>query len=224
MFASYLSIYLIFLIFISVIVSLLVLRLHIPNPKIVIPLIIAAILAPAVLGYFYVTYFTAIPEVVVPNLRGYPIAEALDKLKESGLDGRFSGTVFDSNVPEGSVVSHRPEADRRVKQGRIVKLLTSSGKRLVQVPNLLGRPAEQATAVLAAKGLQLGRVDYSPVPGMETGIILSQAPLPAIEVDAGSSVNLTVSQSVEGQEEKDKDEDKEQEAKDKEDKGGFWFW
>ncbi len=221
MFASYLSIYLVFLIVISVLVGFLVLRLNIPQPKLVIPLIIAAILAPAVLGYYYMTYFTAIPEVIVPNLRGYPIGGALDKLKELGLEGRFSGTVFDSKVPEGSVVSHRPEAGQRVKMGRTIKLLTSSGSRLVQVPNLLGRPAEQATAVLAAKGLQLGRVDYSPVPGMETGIILSQAPLPAVEVESGASVNLTISMSAEAEAE---DEEQEEKAEGEEEKGGFWFW
>jgi serine/threonine-protein kinase len=155
---------------------------------------------------------------------------ALERLEELGLKGKFAGSLFNMRYPEGSVISQQPEGGRRVKVGRLIDLLTSSGKRSVKVPNLLGRLVVQAEAVLAAKGLRVGEVNSDYVPELEPGMILSQNPLPGDELDAGSLVSITISATEEpvvsaeavAEEERiqleGEDEDKDDEG------GGFWPW
>lgn len=197
MLVNYLSLYLVFIIVFSILISLIFLRLKFPVPHIIIPIIIIIVLLPAVIGYFYVTYFASIPEVTVPDLTGMSLAKAFERLESLELRGRHAGSVFDMKLPEGHVVSQRPEGGRRVKVGRVVNLLTSSGKRRVMVPNLLGRSAVQAEAVLAAKGLLLGELSEDFVPELDPGIILTQTPLPGEEVDVGSYISITVSTTKE---------------------------
>ncbi|KPJ67605.1 hypothetical protein AMJ44_07230 [candidate division WOR-1 bacterium DG_54_3] len=221
MLITYLSFYLIFIILVSILIGLLVMKLNLPKPQLVIPLIMAIILSPLIIGYFYVTYFNSIPETVVPDLTGLPLEEAFEKLEALDLKGSFAGTIFDMKFPEGSVVSQRPEGGRRVKVGRVIRLLTSSGKRKVMVPNLLGRPAVQAEAVLAAKGLLLGESEQDFVPELDPGIILTQNPLPGEEVDSGSYVNITISTTEEPE---IMIKVIEEEAGEEKEEGGFRLW
>ena len=220
MLITYISFYLIFIILVSIVISLLVWKLNIPKPHVFISITMAIILSPLILGYLYTAYFTSIPEATVPDLIGMPLDKANEELGALKLKGRFAGTVFNMKHAEGSVVRQRPEGGRRVKVGRVVRLVTSSGRRRVTVPNLLGRPAVQAEAVLAAKGLHLAKVERDFVSELDPGIILVQSPLPGNEVSVGSYVNITVSTTEEFFMETETSE----EAKDKEDEGGLKFW
>lgn len=224
---TYITGYLIFIILVSIIVSLLVFRLNIPKPHVFVSIAIAIILSPMVIGYLYAAYFSSIPEVTVPELAGMPLEKALEELDSRKLKGKFAGTVFDMKYPEGSVVTQRPEGGRRVKMGRVVRLVTSSGKRRVNVPNLLGRPLLQAQAVLAAKGLQLGKTEQDFVSELDPGIILVQTPLPGEEVAAGSYVNITISMTEETELAAEGTDEAEGEGGGKgegEEEGGFKFW
>jgi serine/threonine-protein kinase len=224
MLISYLSFYLIFVIIFSVLLSLIVLKFRIFSPHIIIPIIVTVLLLPGLIGYLYFVYFTSIPEVVVPDLKGKALEAAFEELEALGLEGEHAGNVFDMRLPEGHVVSQRPEGGRMVKAGRAVSLLTSSGKRKVLVPNLLGRPAVQAEAVLAAKGLTLGAIEENYVPELDSGIILTQSPLPGEEVNVGTFVSLTISTTKELVIiTKVSSEEEEEERKEE---GGFklWWW
>ncbi len=193
MLIKFFSIYLLSIIIFSLIFILIVLRLKLVLPQIVIPMIIFIILLPVPIGYLYYVYVDSLPELTMPDLTGLKFERAVEKLQEGHLEGRHVGEVFDMKYPEGYVVSQRPEAGRKVKIGRIVNLLTSSGKRRVNVPNLLGRPEVQAEAVLAAEGLILGEIGRDYAPELDAGIVLSQSPLPGEEVDLGASVSITIS-------------------------------
>lgn len=215
MLINYIGAYLVFIILVSIVVTYLVWRLNFREPIKLVAIIMAIILSPLVLGYLYIAYFSPIPETTVPHLAGMPLEEALEELESLGLKGRFTGTVFDMKYPEGSVVTQRPEAGRRVKEGRVIRLVTSSGRRKVIIPNLLGRPLLQAKAVLAAKGLNLGEVKEDFMPELDPSIILFQSPLPGEEKTADSYVDITVSTTVEPV------PTGEAEA---EEEGGFRFW
>jgi serine/threonine-protein kinase len=193
---GYLTYYLFFVIAVSVLLSLIILISKKFSLRWLI--VLGGILTlPLIVGYIYATYFTTIPEVDVPDLTGLELEEAIVKLESIKLKGKYAGSVFDMKFAEGKVVSHLPEQGRTVKVGRTVNLITSSGKQKVIVPNLLGRPAIQARAVLAAKGLRLGRMREEVVPEIDPGIILTQLPLPGEEVNMGTWVTLTVSESPE---------------------------
>lgn len=197
MFVSYFSSYLIFVIVVSVLLSIAFTRMKLSSLRIVLPMVATVLLVPLLFGYIYITYFTLIPEVVVPDLTGKTVEVALDELAEHKLRGRHAGAVFNMKLPEGRIVSQSPEIGKMVKIGRMINLITSSGKQKIFVPNLLGRPAIQAEVVLAAKGLRLGRIAREVVPEIDSGIILTQSPLPGEEVDVSSFVHITVTVSPE---------------------------
>ena len=181
------------------------------------------IILPAIGGYFYTTYFAYLPEVSVPDLRGKTIVEAENILTQINLKAVNAGSVFDDQMPVGLVVSQRPEINRKVKIGRVISIFTSSGKRKVIVPNLLGRPLDQATEVLSNTGLNLGNVVLDYVADMDPGMVLSQDPLPGASAEAGSVVEIAVSTN----EAIDNFviEDTQQPQPDKPvKKGGFWPW
>jgi len=197
MLIEYFTYYLIFVIVFSILISLVIFRFKFPSPHIIIPIIIAVVLLPGVIGYIYFTYFTGIPEVVVPDLTGKRLNTALMELNSLKLEGRKAGSVFDLRYAEGRVVSQQPEIGRMVKVGRTINLIVSSGKRKVVVPNLLGRPEVQARAVLAAKGLLLGNIGTEYAVDLEPGIVLAQSPLPGDQVNVNSYVSVTISTSQE---------------------------
>ena len=193
----YLSIYLIFVIAVTLIISLMVLKLKLPSPRLIVALILLFILSPLIVGYFYLSYFDSLPEVVVPDVSGMTFEAAKEKIESLGLQARPAGEVYDARHPEGRVASQRPEAGRKVKAGRTVNLMVSSGQRKVATPSLLGRNLSQADAVLSASGLQLGEVRSEQNQEAEEGTILAQEPLPGEEAVAGSRADLLVSTTLE---------------------------
>ncbi|MFA5113328.1 MAG: PASTA domain-containing protein [Candidatus Margulisiibacteriota bacterium] len=197
MLTTYLVLYLLFVIAASLAVSLIVLRLKLPSPRLVIGLLTLFIVSPLVIGYFYLMYFNSLPETVTPDVTGLPLVAAQARLEEIGLKARDAGQVYESKQPEGTVVSQRPEPGRHVKVGRVVNLMISGGKRKVPVPNLIGRPLAQSDELLLAAELQLGDIRFERMDGVAEGTILAQEPMAGEETGAGGSVDLLVATSGE---------------------------
>jgi len=197
MITTYLSLYLFFVIGVALLIGLVILRSKLSSLRLIVILITVFVLLPSIAGYFYIAYFDSLPEVVVPDLTGMKFENAKEKLDAIDLQARMAGSVYEMKYPEGCVVSQRPEAGRRVKVGRMVNLIVSSGVRKVVVPNLLGRPVTQADAVLSAVGLQLGEVRQENNPDVSEGAIIAQEPLPGEETGTGQVVDLLVSTTAE---------------------------
>jgi beta-lactam-binding protein with PASTA domain len=207
MLVSYLVSYLIFVMIVSALISIVLIKVKLSLMRTIVPIIAAIFILPLLAGYVYLSYFVSIPEVVVPDLTGIKVDNVYEKLNELELQGQHAGSVFNMSKPEGQIVSQNPASGRKVKAGRTIYFITSSGRQKVFVPNLLGRPAVQAEAVLIAKGLRLGRKREEIVPEMDPGIILSQSPLPGEEVSISTYVVITVSATPES-----------------DDEGGFKLW
>jgi len=203
MITSYLTLYLLFIILASLVISLLVLRLGLPSPQLIIILVLLFIVSPLAIGYFYFSYFDSLPEIAVPDVRGMDFESARSKLEESDLNARLAGSIYQTKYREGIIASQRPEAGRRVKVGRMVNLMISSGKRKVPAPNLLGRPVSQAEAVLSAAQLMVGEVKRERNLDAPDGTVLAQEPLPGEEAEVGGTVDLLVSTTGEVRSEDD---------------------
>lgn len=187
-----LAFYFIFVIIILAIVTYLVFKLPIHSPIALIFILAIVITSPVVLSYLYVTYFAPLPEVVVPDLSWMTREEAKTKLDEIGLKARIAERAYERRVPEGSIVSQRPEAGKRVKVGRVINLKVSIGKRKVIVPNLVGRPFSQVEIVLEESGLKIGSQNEEDSEQYQTGVVCRQYPLPDEEVNIGSYVDVYI--------------------------------
>jgi beta-lactam-binding protein with PASTA domain len=193
MISGYLSLYLGFVIVVSLIVGLLVLRLRLPSPRLIITLLIIFIVSPLIVGYLYLVYFDSLPEVTVPDVTGVAFEVAKERLADDSLRAREAGNIFEAKYPEGFVVSQRPEAGRNVKVGRIINLMINSASSKVPVPDLLGKPFSQVGAILQAADLRQGDVRWESNPGLAEGTVIAQEPLPGEEAVTGSRVDLLVS-------------------------------
>lgn len=197
MITGYLSLYLSFVIVISLIIGVLVVRLKLPSPRFIIAVLVLFVVLPLFIGYFYLIYFSSLPEVVVPDVRGRPVEAAKAALTAVDLRANEAGCVYDPKFPEGFVISQRPEAGRLVKVGRVINLIVNSPGNKVPVPNLIGRPLSQAAALLSAAQFQQGEVRFEKHPDMVEGTIITQEPLPGEQAAAGSRLDLLVSTTAE---------------------------
>jgi serine/threonine-protein kinase len=170
-----------------------------PTPRNVLVLFTIFILGPMVIAYLYLSYFAALPETTVPDVRGLNFDTAKDRLENLQLHARIGGSIYEVNYPEGVIAAQRPEAGRKVKAGRIVNLMVSSGQRKVIAPNLLGRPILQIGAVLSAAELLPGEIKKEHNADAPEGTVLAQEPLPGEETEAGKQVDILISTTLEGE-------------------------
>jgi beta-lactam-binding protein with PASTA domain len=177
------------------IIGYLVTKLEVEKPHFVIVVLALIIISPIVLGYLYSTYIAPVPEVKVPNVVMLDVSEARDRLAKFGLVARVAEKAYEKNVPVGSVISHKPEAGSVVKVGRIINLKVSIGDRMINVPNLVGRPFNQIEEALSEAGLKVGGKTFEPSEQFQSGVVTAQNPLPETEVPVGSRVSVTISEN-----------------------------
>jgi beta-lactam-binding protein with PASTA domain len=144
--------------------------------------------------------FTSGDEVVVPDLTGKQPFEAIQILKEKGLQLKIHPQKRYSNkVPAERVLAQKPEAKQKIKQGRSIEVYVSLGPEKAIVPDLLGQTTRVATMTLGQRGLQQGKVLQVTKPGADQGEILAQNPAPGTELVGSRTVDLLVNSGGETQ-------------------------
>src|SRR5690606_36669015 len=96
-----------------------------------------------------------------------------------------------SEVESGLVISTSPAGGERARRGSRVKNTVSSGVEQVQVPPLVGETFKAAKQQLSAVGLEFSSSQVAN--SRPKGEVIRQSPNAGTEVDAGSTVTLTVS-------------------------------
>jgi serine/threonine protein kinase/beta-lactam-binding protein with PASTA domain len=145
--------------------------------------------------YGIVGYSTG--DIVVPDVKGKTIAEAEILLKEKKLAYDLN-EEYDSKVTPGVVIKQDPGANARVKEGRTIHLTVSKGAEPGVVPDLKNKSLAEATSLLKAAKLSVGKVTVQYKEGMEQGVVLSQSVAPNKKVSPGTLIDVVVNIS-EGQ-------------------------
>jgi serine/threonine-protein kinase len=156
-------------------------------------LVIILILALAAGAYvIYTNWDTAEAQLgVVPGVVGLTEAEAIAKIQAAGFDPDKQGVQPSADVPEGDVARQDPENGARIEKGKTVGYWVSSGEGKVSVPDVVGMSQVNAAATLAKAGLEVDTKDEVN-PDEAVGTVLRQNPEAGKEVDAGTTVTLTV--------------------------------
>ena len=131
-------------------------------------------------------------KVAVPNVVGQTVDQASLTLSQSGLKlGQETTQVSDK--PINTIIQQDPIAGAQLEQGQGVAVVISAGKAQVTVPNLVGLTSEaDARTALADAKLNLGSVSEADSDAPQ-GSVIKQSPAANTSVDAGSRVNITVS-------------------------------
>ncbi|SDS90070.1 Stk1 family PASTA domain-containing Ser/Thr kinase [Microterricola viridarii] len=91
----------------------------------------------------------------VPNVAGMGVDEATETLTQAGLEVETTDPVFDSNVPDGAVISASPQGDGPVRPGSTIVLTVSKGPDLIAIPDVVGMSLQDAIQTLKDAGFEV---------------------------------------------------------------------
>ncbi len=132
--------------------------------------------------------------VAVPDVVGKSEAEAKVALENEGFT--MSKEYSESNsVEKGKVISQSPLGATNAAKGSSVKVVVSSGKTSteVEVPDLVGKDETTAKSLLTAAGLSWSTISEENNDAVLAGLVISQTYSAGMMVEAGTSIDFTVS-------------------------------
>lgn len=136
--------------------------------------------------------------VQVPNLTNmrYQSAEkyaARNDLRIAPDPNATEKEQYSEYIPEGSIISQDPPAGSFVKTSRLVYVVVSKGKSLIEVPSLAGKQFGEAQNIIISKGLTLGGIEEQQSNADDVGIVSEQFPAAGTMVDRNTPITVTVS-------------------------------
>lgn len=131
--------------------------------------------------------------VMVPDLSGKSVADALNLLGPSRLGLAKEGEQYDKRYPAGTIVRQTPRSGMMAREGRIVRITLSQGGETLFIPDLLGQPLRNAQTALQNVGLSLGEMERRPSLRFEKNQVMSTDPPAGTVVSKNVLVSLVVS-------------------------------
>ncbi|QAT43189.1 Stk1 family PASTA domain-containing Ser/Thr kinase [Aminipila luticellarii] len=155
-------------------------------------IVIALICAIPVSGLIYHLISSSGGEITVPDLSGKTVTEATEELEKLGLNLEEGDKVYDSEYDEGQIVSQDPDADSKVKKGKVVTVSISKGAKEGTVPNIVGKSYDDAVYLIKKYGYEVGDVTIGES-DLPKDTVITQTPEAGDEVKPGRSIDFVVS-------------------------------
>jgi beta-lactam-binding protein with PASTA domain len=131
----------------------------------------------------------------LPNVVGLAQRDAIARLQAAGF--RVDSYPADSSRPRGTVISQRPEGGKRASPSSRIRIDVSlgSGERpLRTIPDVVGRPENEAKQMLVELGFTVRSVDRPAADSSQRGVVLAQSPAAGGRASAGSQIVLSIGQ------------------------------
>ncbi|MBN2407547.1 MAG: PASTA domain-containing protein [Elusimicrobia bacterium] len=132
-------------------------------------------------------------EVVVPDIVGMTINDALTLLSEKGLSLEKVAEKYDVDIPAGSIISQSPPPGLTIREGKAIESVISSGGKVVFVPEIEQKSLRQAELLLRQAGLAIGEQTRTYSSSVKRDYIVSQEPPAGEVVEKNTYVNIVVS-------------------------------
>ena len=138
-------------------------------------------------------------KVTMIDVRGMTYDDAKDALNKVGLGIFKNGTQSSDDYAEGEIVSQDVEKGEKVDKNTTVKVVISSGKGSVPVPDVSGKSSDDATSKLEAEGFKVS-TDYKYSDTVAQGKVVEPAPSAGTSAQKGETVTIYLSRGPEGTE------------------------
>ena len=138
-------------------------------------------------------------KVTMIDVRGMTYDDAKDALNKVGLGIFKNGTQSSDDYAEGEIVSQDVEKGEKVDKNTTVKVVISSGKGSVPVPDVSGKSSDDATSKLEAEGFKVS-TDYKYSDTVAQGKVVETAPSAGTSAQKGETVTIYLSREPEGTE------------------------
>jgi serine/threonine-protein kinase len=129
----------------------------------------------------------------VPDVVGLQDTEAVAKLQEAGFIPVPGGSKFDSKAPLGQVLSQSPKAGSQQRKGSQVTYVTSKGKQMGTIPDVVGMSKSDAIAAIEGAGFKASSsTAYST--RFKSGDVISQDPSGGGQYATKTTVQIVVTE------------------------------
>ncbi|MFC2101630.1 PASTA domain-containing protein [Bacteroidota bacterium] len=134
--------------------------------------------------------------IPVPDIRGKLIEEVVQSSLYTDFRFIVLDSVFDQELPPGTIIYQDPWVDTRVKQNRqIYVTISSSTPDKVSMPDLKFLTLRQAESMLESYGLKVGNLFYTPAfdaDAVQQQLYNDQPIEPGERIYKGSVIDLVV--------------------------------
>jgi serine/threonine-protein kinase len=130
--------------------------------------------------------------VTMPDIRGMSETGAATQLKGLELEVEVARQRAHPTIPEGMILDQDPSPESRIRGGRTVMVITSSGPPAGTLPNLTGLSLRQAEITLQRERFKLGRVLQLRRRGVTQTVVDFQNPVAGTQLYKGGVVDLVV--------------------------------
>ena len=131
--------------------------------------------------------------VYVPAFSGQTQADASAQCERLRLRCSVLATQPSDRYPKDVVMSQQPPAGSRVREGRQISLIVSSGVTIFPMPDLRFESLRNASLDLNRLKLQLEKTTYAANDDVPRDHVIGQDPPPLSSVRQGSTITLTLS-------------------------------
>lgn len=134
-------------------------------------------------------------EIKIPELIGKYAIEAAVILADIGLKEGEVTQEYSSTESSGQIIDQYPKAETSAEVDDRVDYVVSKGPEItyVTMPKLVGLDAENAKLKIVQNGLSVGQTTEENSDDIEAGIVMKQSVPSGQDVEAGSSIWMTVS-------------------------------
>lgn len=126
--------------------------------------------------------------VSVPNVVGDSVDSARSQVEEFDLQLSQGDQEYDNKVPAGAIISQSPASGALVAPGSTISVVVSLGPPLVEVPDVVDMPLEQAIAELKDAGFKYKTFDLFGVSPLNR--VATQDPGGGTQAPKGSVIEL----------------------------------
>ena len=153
-------------------------------------LVIVPIILCAVIYIYYLSSTQSSQTILTPDVVGLSLPDAKNRLKRASLKGVNVDTRFHPTIPEGHVVEMKPQANRKVKENREIRLFISKGAYVVDIDNFIGMNIDDVLKTVDEKELALNIIDEQYSLFYDKGTVISQT------LDTQESMSLNTSLGI----------------------------
>ena len=143
--------------------------------------------------YLTMAYVIRGKQVIVPNIKGFPVEEARKISVSKGLYLKAGTESFSESIPDGCVMAQDPIEGAYVKAGRTLYVTVSRGLKMVTVPDIREQNARQSKILLSQSGLNLGITSRITTRDIPEGFVIAQNPPANSLIKRNAAVSVLVS-------------------------------
>jgi serine/threonine-protein kinase len=130
----------------------------------------------------------AVTQVQVPSLIGKTKSEAISELSAVGLELGTTRMVNSTDFDEGQILAQDPKALSKADPNTKVNVTISAGEGKIQVPDVVGKTAEEATQLLSQAGFNVKQIPTNN--SQKAGTVIDASPTGA--QPRGTEISLKV--------------------------------